>query len=825
MILAVRRDLPSGTVTFLFTDIEGSTKLLRQLGSEGYAEALSRHRRILREAFARHGGVEVDTQGDAFFVAFPTAPGAVQAAAEAQQALDDGPVRARIGLHTGTPHLTDEGYVGVDVHRAARIAASGHGGQVLLSASTASLVARERLRDLGEHRLKDLSGPERIYQLGDRDYPSLKTLYQTNLPVPAHPFLGRERELPEVLHLIERSDARLLTLTGPGGTGKTRLALQAAGAAAEAHPAGVWWVPLAPLRDPDLVLETAARVIGAKGDLAEHIADRSMLVVFDNFEQVVEAAAGVADLLSACPNLRVLVTSREPLHVSGEQEYPVPPLTPDEGVTFFMARARAVRPDFKGDVEVSEICRRLDDLPLALELAAARVKALSSRQLLERLDQRLPLLTGGARDLPERQRTLRTTIEWSYQLLDENEQRLFARLSVFRGGCSLQAAEEIAEASVDTMQSLLEKNLLLYRDNRFWMLETIRELATEGLERSGEADELRRRHGSFFLELAEEAASHDLRWRPGDWLDRLELEQDNLRAALDRFEESVQWDLALRLAAALWRFWQMRDQRQEGRRRLESALRGDLRPTKARASALNGAATLASETGEPAIARVHVREAFALHRSLGDDWGVALSTYSLAWISHEVGDLESARRLFEESERRFLELHDEDYALKASGVLAATYNDMGDRERARALNTDVLSRARALQNTEIEADTLGTLAEYALDEGQVEDAIALLKAALRIIRRGGHRQELAMDLRRFARAMASTGEPGIATMLLSRSEVLREQTGYVRRWFRALDEEELAPIRAQLDAASFAVAWEQGAKLTLDEAIQLALDS
>ncbi len=380
--------------------------------------------------------------------------------------------------------------MGADVHRAARIAACGHGGQVLVSGATAALLGADGLRDLGEHRLKDLSAPERIYQLGDDDFPSLTSLHQTNLPIPSTPFLGRERELAQVLGLLSQEGVRLLTLTGPGGTGKTRLGLQAAGGLADRYPHGVWWVPLAPLRDPELVPATAAQALGAKDGLGEHIGDKSMLVLFDNFEQVVEAAAEVAGLLASCANLDLLVTSREPLHVTGEQEYAVPPLVHEEGVGFFLARARAVKPDFQADEAVSEICRRLDDLPLALELAAARVKALSSKQILERLEQRLPLLTGGARDLPERQRTLRATIEWSHELLTSEDQRLFARLAVFAGGCTLEAAEEVAAADVDALQSLVDKSLLRPSEERYWMLETIREYAAERLAGRDEEDRL-----------------------------------------------------------------------------------------------------------------------------------------------------------------------------------------------------------------------------------------------------------------------------------------------------------------------------------------------
>src|SRR2546430_7268032 len=403
----VGRDLPSGTVTFLFTDVEGSTKLLKELGEAAYAAALAEHRRILREAFGAHGGVEVDTQGDAFFVAFPTAPGALAAAAAALDGLSTGPIRVRMGVHTGTPHVGDEGYVGVDVHRAARIAAAGHGGQVLISASTAALLGTDGLLDLGEHRLKDLSAPERIYQCGEQDFPPLKSLYRTNLPIPATPFVGREHELAEVCGLLE--DARLLTLTGPGGMGKTRLGLQAAAEAAERYVDGIFWVPLAPLRDPELVLVTAGQALGAKDGLTEHLADKSLLLLFDNFEHVVEAAPGLSELLASCPNVHLLVTSRELLRVPCEQAYPVPPLEPEDGTKLFLARARAARPSFVASDAVPELCARLENLPLALELAAARVRVLSPEQLVERLSQRLDLLKAG-RGVDPRQQTLRATI-------------------------------------------------------------------------------------------------------------------------------------------------------------------------------------------------------------------------------------------------------------------------------------------------------------------------------------------------------------------------------------------------------------------------------
>jgi Adenylate and Guanylate cyclase catalytic domain/NB-ARC domain len=372
------RDLPSGTVSFLFTDVEGFTKLLHDLGrAEQYSRVLATHRRVLREAFAANQGVEVDTQGDAFFVAFPTAPGALEAAAKALEGLGQGPIRVRMGIHTGTTHLGDEGYVGVDVHRAARIAAAGHGGQVLVSASTAALVGTDGLRDLGEHRLKDFEQPVRLFQLGEGDFPTLKSLNQSNLPIPQTPFVGREQELAELSELLSREDLRLLTLTGPGGTGKTRLAAEAASEAMERFPDGVWWVSLAALRESELVRETIAHELGAGDDLAEHVGGKRMLLLLDNFEQVLAAASLVAELAGSCPNLRLLVTSRETLRLAGEREYPVPPLAEAEAVALFRERALALRPDLSHNGEIAAICRRLDCLPLAVELAAGRVQVVS----------------------------------------------------------------------------------------------------------------------------------------------------------------------------------------------------------------------------------------------------------------------------------------------------------------------------------------------------------------------------------------------------------------------------------------------------------------
>jgi predicted ATPase len=760
----------------------------------------------------------VDTQGDAFFVAFPTAPGALAAAIEILDGLSPGPIGLRMGVHTGTPHLAEEGYVGVDVHRAARIAASGHGGQVLVSASTAALVDAAALRDLGEHRLKDLSAPERIYQLGDGDFPELTTLYRTNLPVPATPFLGRDHELGEVLGLLEGS--RLLTLTGPGGTGKTRLALQAAAEAAERFPDGVFWVPLAPLRDPELVLDAAGQAVGAADGPAEHIADKRLLLLLDNFEHVVGAADDLAGLLAACPELRVLVTSREVLRLPGEQAYPVPPLDPQDGEELFLARARAARPDFAPTPAVGELCARLDNLPLALELAAARVRVLSPEQLLERLAQRLDLLKAG-RGVDPRQQTLRATIEWSHDLLDEDEQQLFARLSVFRGGCTLEAAEAVCDAQLDTLESLVDKSLVRVREgDRFWMLETIREYAEERLDESGDGEAVRRRQADHFLALAEEAQPAMTGPEPGDWPDRLDRDYDNLRAALDFLEASGDTEGALRLAAALSHFWSMRGHVPEARRRLEAALAGEERPTLARARALSGASTMASMSGDVPAAKARIEQALALARELGDDWGIAEGLWTLGFLLVEERRAQEAQPLIEDGLRRFEELGDEHHALFATRTLAFAYHEAGDLERARSLHERNLKRARALGYRLVQVPTLGALAMLAVDQERFEEALSLLRENLPIAIELGNRAPLAVNLCRVAHALAAAGRAEPSARLLAALEDPLADMGGGEPWVTEMNE----ATRALLgDDEAVARAREEGRALSFEEAVELAL--
>jgi len=821
--------LPSGTVTFLFTDVEGSTRLLHELGAEGYAAALAEHRLEIREACASEGGVEVDTQGDAFFFAFPTAPRALTAASVFTENLAAGPISVRVGLHTGTPLITAEGYVGGDVHRAARIAACGHGGQVLVSQSTAALIEPsnsllQALSDLGEHRLKDLSAPERIFQLGDGEFPALKSLFRTNLPVPATPFLGREQELSEVVELLAAEDARLLTLTGPGGTGKTRLALHAAGLASDAYPDGVWWIPLAPLRDPALVLATAGQMLGSKNGLAEHIADKAMLCLFDNFEQVVEAAPDLGALVSACPNLDVLVTSRERLRVSGEQTYPVPPLAESDGEALFLTRARAVDPGFVESEAVRELCLRLDELPLALELAAARTAIFSPEQLLERISQRLDLLEG-ERDADPRQLTLRATIEWSYDLLTADEQRLFARLAVFAGGCSYESAEEIADADANTLQSLLDKSLLRKRESevgpRYWMLETIREFASERLEESGEAEDLRKRHAQHFLDLAEEAEAHLA--TGGKWLDRLDVEVDNLRSALD-FATGTEPQRALRAAAALDDFWFMRGHISEGRARLESALAAGPEPTAARCRALIAASKASVASGDDLTASARVAEALDISSALGDAHLRALARYAETWLLMDEGEWSAALEILEDIVPVLRGLGDWDIAIRANRSRAWMHEELGDKARFWALTKENLEHARVHGHRRIEARSLGALAELAASEGRFEDAHTLLTQSFRIDLELGNLPFVSVDLVRFALTSARTGKPFVAAQLLSRATALRDEIGFaLESWMTNETRDALAAVRAQLDEEAFAEAWESGAKLSLDEATALAL--
>jgi predicted ATPase/class 3 adenylate cyclase len=753
----VQRELPTGTVTFLFTDVEGSTQLLHELGAEAYAEALAAHRRIIRGACALHGGVEVDTQGDAFFVAFATAPAALAAAAELTEALTSGPVCVRAGLHTGTPLLSDEGYVGVDVHRAARIAASGHGGQVLASQATASLVDGD-LRDLGEHRFKDLLAAERVYQLGSRDFPPLRSLGRTNLPVAAWPLLGRERELAEIRGLVA-GGVRLLTLTGPGGSGKTRLALQAAAELSDEFRDGTFFVPLAPLREIQAVRSTVAESVGlqADDDVAGWLAPRRVLLVLDNLEHLGGVASVVAELLVG--EVVVLATSRAPLHLIAERELPVESLPDDAAAELFVSRAAAGGRQIAVDETVTAVCRRLDNLPLAIELAAARVKLLSPAALLERLAEALPLLGSGAIDLPERQRTLRATIEWSYDLLDSDTQASFRRLSVFRGSFGLDAAEAITGAELDQLAALLDHSLLkALGDERFFLLETLREYARERLDEARETPAYALRHARWYLERLQANFSDRHGPRRAEVLAWYEAEADNLRAMLDRLDGAAAIEAA-HAGYLLHAFWITQGAYTEEHERLRRLLaRGGL-PDQSRAALLVRLSDVEMKLGLVEAAGATAREALALAEPGTEPHWLAVE--ELGFHALHRGDMKDAVRLggqaLEEAEGL-----DDGARVWAIGLLASILIGAKRTGEARSVLERCVHEARRSGFASVETVALADLGWLDLLEHDYESARAAYAAALTQLRSLADKYYEHETLRGLGLASLGLGERGEA---------------------------------------------------------------
>ena len=827
--------LPHGTVTLLFTDMEGSTRLLQEVGLDKYVPALEDHRRLLRDAFTGRGGVEVEMQGESFFFAFSDARAAVLAAADAQRSLGShtwevDPIRVRIGIHTGHPLVTGRLYAGLDVHQAARVMSAGHGGQVLVSATTQAMIEAKpldglSLRDLGEHRLKDLSAPQRLYQLGDEEFPPLKSLYQTNLPVPATPFLGRERELHEVSALLSDGEVRLLTLTGAGGSGKTRLAAQVAADVSELYVDGVFWVGLASLRDPALVIATIGQTLGARDDLADHIGSKRLLLLLDNFEHLADAASEVARLLFACPEVTLLVTSRERLHLAAEREYPVLPLRELDAVSLFHDRVRALGRDLAETSEIAEICRRLDHLPLAIELAAARVKVLAPAALLARLEQRLPLLTGGPHDLPERQRTLRATISWSYELLAKDEQRLFARLAVFDGGCALEAAEQICDADLDALQSLVDKSLLRQTDERFWMLATIREFATERLAESPEAADLGRLHTRWYVELAEQAFAELRGPDQAVWLARLEQEHDNFRAVLAATLDAGESQTALQLSSLLSRFWIMRAYLAEGREWLEATLvAADTSP--ARSTALRGLALLVLEQGEIDRAAEAAEEALALDRAAGDEMGAVQSAGLLADVVAHRGDLATAGVLYEEAAELARRLGDDlqlAIGLYNLGHVALHAHDLTLSETRFEESQAISSRLGDMFG---QAASILSLVSVASERDDHVRAFSLLVEATELFVNIGHVAGQLDALDTFAGLSAKTGAAAEAVRLWGAKHVLSGEVGRepTHPLEAAAHDEALAAARSVLGDEAFERAWSEGASMTLDEAVAFALE-
>jgi predicted ATPase/class 3 adenylate cyclase len=802
------RDLPGGTVTFLFTDIEGSTRLLRELG-ERYADALVEHRRVVRAAIAVHGGIEVDTQGDAFFVVFPDAGEALDAAAAAREALVDGPIRIRMGLHAGRPGRIDEGYVGEDVHLGARVAAAAHGGQIVLTKAAADAVGRP-LTDLGEHRVKDFAEPVWLFQLGTESFPPLRTISNSNLPRPASSFVGRDRELAEVRALLRES--RLVTLTGPGGSGKTRLSIEAAADEVGEFRNGVYWVGLATIRDLELVVPEISKAIGAQNGLAEHVGSRELLLLLDNLEQVVDVAPVLADLVEACPNLTLLVTSRELLRVRGEVEYEVLPLADSDAVELFCARAR-----LPFGPEIEQLCRRLDNMPLALELAAARAHALTPSQILERVGERLDMFRGG-RDADPRQATLRATIEWSYDLLTPEEQRLFARLAVFAGGWTLESAEGVAQADLDSLQSLVEKSLVRQTSGRFWMLETIREYALERLVQSQEEPLLRRRHAEACLRVAESSGmAHES--EEEERHDLVLPELDNIRGAL---EWAVQADpeLGMRVVLGMEQFWVASDPF-EGRRWFGALLDHRDIPDQMRAKALRCHGGLHWIVGDFEEGNQLQEESLELFRRLGDRRGEALVLVRSAVEAMRIGDLERARAVCEQSLEYFRGLHSAKGEAEALLILNYVLFKEGRFEESLELADQSAALAAQVGWRWLQSGALGAAAESALRLRRLDDAQSRTLKALAINREIGGRQWAVFSLALLAWVAAASGDAVRAGRLWGAIEAEAER-GRIGQWEEGERDEYMQHVHL-VAGPEFDRAVAEGRALRLDAAIDYAL--
>lgn len=868
--------LPRGTVTFLFTDIENSTRLMQEIG-ESYVASQAAHHAILRTAFTSNSGHELRTEGDSFFCVFASAVDACMAAAEAQRALAGHPwgegaaLKVRIGLHTGEAPLVGNEYIGLDVHHAARIAASAHGGQVLVSETTRGIAEEKlptglHLRDLGAHRLKDLARPERLFQLVidglQSTFPALRTLdsIQNNLPTQLTSFIGREAEVAEANRLLRNT--RLLTLTGPGGIGKTRLSLQIAAESARDFPGGVYFVPLSAVRDPELIPSAVAQVLGipVAGNrlpmdrVVDHMRDKTVLFVLDNFEQLLPAGAQAASqLLHAGSGVKLLVSSRSVLRVYGEQEFEVEPLRlPDpralpgldalsqyEAVKLFIERAIAAKPDFQATnanaPAIAGICERVDGLPLAIELAAARIKLFSPQALLARLERSLTALGSGARDLPGRQQTLRGAIDWSYDLLDGPHKRLFARFSVFARGANVEQAEAVCgpseEVGGDVLNGLdqLADHSLLRRmpdfdEPRLIMLQTIRDFAAEQLELSIDVSQIRDRHVDAYCALAATAAPNLFGDEQKTWLDRLERDHDNFRAAFDWCATTGDAERAMNLAASFWRFWQMRGHLHEGRVRLESILGMPKSPLfrEARTRALEAAGGVVYWQGDLPSAQAFYDECLELARQGDDKKALANALYNDAFpMAVNRGSLERSLILFGEALALYRELHDDsgtsrslwgissclyyqdhlEDAITAVEEAIALFRKRDDRfGLGWALHTRALAAIKQGDAVHARRLVLEALELFA-KAGDISGTVLLLDDASEVERLEGNRA-LAIRLAAAAAAHQATSGAGLGTILnIEEGRALRENV---------LDETDQQ-------------AWAEGQTMTIEQAVGLVL--
>jgi predicted ATPase/class 3 adenylate cyclase len=927
---------PTGTVTFLFTDIEGSTRRWEAYPQQ-MRHALQRHDSILRSAIEEQGGYIFKTIGDAFCAAFAAPTDAIHATLIAQHALyseqwpqELGQIKVRMALHTGEVYSQEGDYFGPPVNRVARLLSAGYGGQTLISEVTYglsrdALPAGVAVKDLGEHRLKDLARPEHIFEIVSpglpSEFPPLKTLgnHSNNLPVQPNPLIGREKEMAHIVGLLGRRDVRLVTLTGPGGSGKTRLSLHVGADLLDGFPDGVWLVELAALREPALVVPTIAAVLGLKeaggtpilDTLKEHLRDKKLLLVLDNFEQVVGAALHVGQLLSNSPDLKVLVTSRAPLRINGEKEYPVAPLAlpPDsrqghlpplerltqyEAVRLFIDRATDIKPDFQVTNDnapaVAQICVRLDGLPLAIELAAARIRLLSPQAMLSRLQNRLKLLTGGGRDRTARQQTLRGAIDWSYDLLVEGEKQLFRRMAAFNGGRTLEALVAVCNFDghlhidvLEGVEALLSNNLLQQREGsdgepRFWMLETLHEYAREKLEESGEASELHREHALYFTRLAEEAEQHLKGKQQADWLNRLEDEHDNIRAALRWAKETGESgnaeniELGLRIGGAIWLFWQVRGYLNEGRSQLSElleraaneasqtgpqALHTPAPPTMPqensaraerlaayRAKALNAAGNLAWGQGDLTTARSLHEASLCIRQEIGDKRGIANSLNNLGIVTYWQGDFTTSRSLQEASLSIKREIGDMRGIGSSLVNLATVAKAQGDYAAARSRGEESLMIHREFGNSRTVAISLELLGSLALDQGDYVSAHALYKESLALRQEIGDKRGIGISLAGLAalavartqdqdeEGTGSTGrtastahvEAQRGTRLLGAVESLLEAIGAVLESHdRLVHEQSMASASALLGHAEFERLLQEGRAMSMEQAIEYAL--
>jgi predicted ATPase/class 3 adenylate cyclase len=912
---------PTGTVTFLFTDIEGSTKLARKF-PDAWPMIQAQLNTLMQAAMAAHQGYVFRSIGDELGVAFETALNALEAALAAQRALytedwgEKGPIRVRMGLHTGpaTPRADEyEGYL--TLAHTKRLMSTACGGQILLSESAEALLRDSlpkgiTLRDLGEHRLKGFERGEHIFQVVAQDlpaeFPPLKSLdvSPNNLPVQLTSFIGRSKEKDEVKQMLSKE--RLLTLTGPSGSGKTRLALQVAAEMTDFFKDGVFFVALAPITESDLVASTIAQSLGViessgrsiMDSLTDHLHNKSLLLLLDNFEQVISAAPLVAELLIAGSELKILITSREGLRISGEREYPVPPLSlpnlkqlpPLESllqypaVELFIQRAKAVKPGFRitNDTApaVAEICYRLDGLPLAIELAAARIKLLHPRAMLTRMEHRLEFLTGGGRDLPARQQTLRDAIAWSYELLDENEQKLFRRLSVFVGGCTVEAIEAVAEdhpsrgSVLDRLASLLDKSLLQEVEGangepRFIMLETLREFGLEQLESSGEQVSIQRRHADYFLSIAEQTEARLESAGQVEWINRMEQEHGNLRAALEcsKTAEGTA-ETCLRLASALGLFWEARGYYSEGRKLLADLLLTEpIRERSAtRARILARAAELAYRQSDFSATMSLAGESLVIYRQVGDRQGIASALIKLGNAATEIGSYAAASGFLEEALKTWRELADKHgmaRALISSGWVAlrsgkyglakrrllealALSRDLGDTRniafelsglgevalrqkdylRATQLVEESLALRKQLGNKWGVGVSLGILGWIAMREEKWDRAMARLCESLEVRREIGDQSGSAWCLERLAAVAMAQGQVEKAARLFGAGSALRAST---RSVIDPADQpaynSKIRSLRRKLGKQRFTKIWDEGHALALEQAVAYALEN